>query len=385
MIGLAEEIQADELLDVAAQLRDRRVRQQAKRAQVLVAPGDDLLARMPPEHAAHMRRTEPLADARHARQHLAREDDRLPRRLELTEAVVTRAAAGPRIAIAKVLRQVTMAAADARGVAFHPTEQIAARVVQLAVLLEHHPPPHEVRGRVDEQTLGLEAVSPGAPGLLLVVLERPRRPRVDDEPDVGPVDPHPERHGGDHDVCALAEERVLVAGALRVREAGVIRKRVDTDLLQPCRQRVDFLPRRAVDDPGLPAMTFEHVEQLALERRPGQRPVHEIRPIEPANELRRVFESELDRDVAPDARGGRGRVGVQADAWQETLQSSELSVLRPEVVAPLADAVRFVHRDEADARRREERQEAVAAFAHQPLGRDIEQSVPPFPQPGRHG
>ena len=98
-------------------------------------------------------------------------------------------------------------------------------VGQLAVALQHQPPLHEVGGRVDEHALGFEAVAPGAAGLLLVVLERLRRPGVHDEAHVRAIDPHPERDRRDDDVGVLFEERVLVAAALVVGQAGVVRQR----------------------------------------------------------------------------------------------------------------------------------------------------------------
>ena len=117
-----------------------------------------------------------------------------------------------------------MTAADARCVPLHLPKQGAAGVGELAVLLEHRAPLHEVGWRVDQEALRLEAVAAGAPRLLLVVLERSRRAGVDDEADVGAVDAHAERHRRDDDVGALAEERVLVAAAFGVRKACVIRE-----------------------------------------------------------------------------------------------------------------------------------------------------------------
>ena len=107
-----------------------------------------------------------------------------------------------------------MAAADARRVALDVAQQRAPRVGELAVPLEHDPPLQEVRRRVDQHALGLEAVAPGAAGLLLVVLERLRGAGVHDEAHVGSIDPHPERDRRHDDVGVLVEERVLIPAAL---------------------------------------------------------------------------------------------------------------------------------------------------------------------------
>ena len=142
----------------------------------------------------------------------------------------------------------------------------AARVRQLAVLLEHHAPLQEVGARVDQHALGLEPVAAGAARFLLIVLERLRRARVDDEAHVRPVDAHPERHRRHDDV----ELSFRNASWLRCRSSsampGVIRPRAPAGVLQPLRQRVHFLARRAVDDAGLAAMPLEHVEDLLLQR-----------------------------------------------------------------------------------------------------------------------
>ena len=73
----------------------------------------------------------------------------------------------------------------------------------------------EVGRRVDQHALGLEAVAARASRLLLVVLERSRRAGMHDEAHVRAIDAHAEGDGGDDDVDALAEERVLIAAAFR--------------------------------------------------------------------------------------------------------------------------------------------------------------------------
>ena len=122
--------------------------------------------------------------------------------------------------------------------------------------------------------------------------------------------------------------------------------------------------------------------QLLFQRRARQHAIDQVGPIERADELDRIVEAELRRDVAPHARRRGRRVGVQADAGEQLAQPPELAVLGPEVVPPLADAVRFVHGDEADVDGRQQRQKRVGALADQPLGRDVEQLVAPLTKPG---
>ncbi len=210
---------ADQLVDVAAHLGDRGAGQQAERAQ-LVVPARDHLRRWRVRAGRWPRAWRRSAGprARRTRGSCAPAPPGRPR-LEFAQAVVAGAAAVRRVAVAEVLREMPVPAADARRVALHLPEQRLARVVQLAVSLEHQPPPHEVGGGVDQQAFGLEAVAAGSSRLLLVVLERSRRARVHDEAHVRSVDAHAECHRRHDDVDALAEERILVAASARRRRA----------------------------------------------------------------------------------------------------------------------------------------------------------------------
>ena len=115
-------------------------------------------------------------------------------------------------------------------------------------------------------------------------------------------------------------------------------------------------------------MAIEDVEQLAFERGAREDAVEQVRPIERANKLDGILQFELRADIAPHARGCRRGIGVDAEAGEHLPQASELTVFRSEVVAPLADAVGFVHGEEARIPRRQSGDEAVAAFTDEPFG-----------------
>ena len=143
---------------------------------------------------------------------------------------------------------------------------------------------------------------------------------------------------------------------------------------QPRGQRVHLAPRRAVDDARLAAMPREHVVQLPLQRR---RAAARGRRGSADRTIRRARAGCAARAAPTMSRRTRAvAVAVKAcrlTSAKQRAQRAELPVLRPEVVPPLADAVRLVDGDEADAGSAEQRQEAVAALAGQPLGRDVEQ------------
>ena len=76
VVGLPQQPFGADLLDVAADLRHRRVLQQPERAQLLVPAFRDLLALAAAQDVGDVGGAEALADARDARQDLARDDDR---------------------------------------------------------------------------------------------------------------------------------------------------------------------------------------------------------------------------------------------------------------------------------------------------------------------
>ena len=76
--------------------------------------------------------------------------------------------------------------------------------------------------------------------------------------------------------------------------------------------------------------------------------VDQVRPIERADQHLGIMQPELADDVVADVRrGGRG-VRVQRDVGEAVLQDTQAPVLRPEVMAPFADAVGLVDGDEGE-------------------------------------
>jgi hypothetical protein len=207
---------------------------------------------------------------------------------------------------------------------------------------------------------------------------------MNDEPHVGTIDPHAERNRGDDDVDIFVQERVLMTMPFRVGKPRVIGQRTMSFLAQPCREVVDVAPRQTINNARLTAVPRQHLENLAFQTGARQDAVDEIRSIEGADHLHRIAEAELRHDIPPYARGRRRGEGVHARVRDGLPQGGELPVLRTKVVSPLADAVGFVNRDEADRRRRQTPDRRFAAVAHQSLRREIQQSETTLAQAGPH-
>ena len=80
---------------------------------------------------------------------------------------------------------------------------------------------------------------------------------MDDEADVGFVDPHAEGDGGNNDFGLVADEGFLVFFALQVAEAGVVREGAEPFCLQHGGGVVDAFAAGAVDDGGLSGVAVE--------------------------------------------------------------------------------------------------------------------------------
>ncbi len=86
-----------------------------------------------------------------------------------------------------------------------------------------------------------------------------------------------------------------------------------------------------------------------------------------------------------DALGGGGGERMERRGRKVVAQTSELPILGPEIVAPLADAVRLVDGDEPHADLLQQAAERLAAVADQPLGRHVQQAAASLAQAGQDG
>src|SRR5205807_266499 len=93
----------------------------------------------------------------------------------------------------------------------------------------------------------------------------------------------------------------------------------------------------------------EHFEHLLERLVPRQDAIDEVGPVEVADQYLRVGQAELGDDVAADALGGSGRVGVDRGAGEMLLKPAQLAVFGTEVMAPVADAVGLINGEGADA------------------------------------
>ena len=165
-----------------------------------------------------------------------------------------------------------------------------------------------------------------------------------DEADVRLVHAHAERVGGGDGVDASRQKRVLHTDALLVRHSGVIAAGAKPVAGQDLGPQLDGLAGGGVDDARRPDLRDQPGERrrLLFPAAAGLDGKRQVRALEAGDEVERIAEAELDGDVGPYI--GRGRGGESRRRYAQVgAEPREPPVVGPEIVPPLADAVRLVH------------------------------------------
>ena len=121
-------------------------------------------------------------------------------------------------------------------------------------------------------------------------------------------------------------------------------------LVELFRGGLHVTPGNAIDDSRFLGVTTENLGQLIDRPIADQHLVGQVRSIKGTDQQLGFDQPQLPHDIFTHPLGRRGGVGVDRHAWKRLLQQLQLTILRPEVVAPLADAVRFVNRHQRHIR-----------------------------------
>ncbi len=117
-------------------------------------------------------------------------------------------------------------------------------------------------------------------------------------------------------------------------------------------------------------MTVDDFADLPPQILSGLHSIHQVRPVKRADEDLRNLQLKLPHHVVAHALRGRRRVGMHGDSGKQFFQPPQRAIFRPEVVAPLANAMRLIDGEE---RHREVFKEIERALHHQPLGGQVQQ------------
>ena len=226
---------------------------------------------------------------------------------------------------------------------------------------------------VEQDAVRRFAVAPGAARLLIIAFHVLRHIIMTYKGHVGLVDAHAEGVGRDHDGLAVIEEIVLIGEAFLGVESGVVARGRQAAAQQHIAHLFDRLARRAVDDAAFVAPLHEVGEQGGgLGGRLFDREV-QIGAVEAGRDDERLFQAERTDNIVADLGGrGRGKGGHERALGQGGEKVEDFQVARTEILSPLRNAVRLVHRHHGNRHAPREIEEKRRGQA---FGRDIEQLV----------
>ena len=228
----------------------------------------------------------------------------------------------------------------------------------------------DVVGAEKRQRFRWSAIAPGAADLLVIGLDALGQVGVSDPADIGLVHAHAEGDGGHHDQPVLAGKPRLDYAPIFGLHPAVIMAGVVAFLGQRLRQSFGLGTGPAVDDAGLPLAGGGKAQDLLARAGLGAKGKMDVRAVKAAQKGVGLFAIEqLLDDLSLGFRVRRRGKGRDRHA-QRLPQFPDAQVVGAEVMAPLADAMGLVHRDEADT---DPPQHGHRGAGGKPLGREVEQ------------
>ena len=199
------------------------------------------------------------------------------------------------------------------------------------------------------------------------------------------VNAHTEGDGGHHDDAVLPQEAVLVGLAHLGRQARVVGQRREAGVAQRLGQFLHAPARLAIDHAGITQMlAVDEAHELRERLLLFLDAVADVGPVEAADELPRLLQPQALHDVGAREAVGRGGERDARHARVALVQHGELAVLGPEVVPPLAHAMRLVDGKQRQLPARvqavEQTEEAVRGHALGRVLRDVQRRLLAAPQ-----
>ena len=198
-----------------------------------------------------------------------------------------------------------------------------------------------------------------------------------DEAHIRLVDAHAEGDRRHHHPVVGGDETGLGPGALSRLHPGMVGERRDAGPVQLLRDLLHPVARHAIDDAGLAPPPGEEGQQLADALAARLDRIADIGPVEARDETLRLLQPELAGDVGACLGVGRRGERNAGHARKALRQHGEAPVVRAEIVAPLADAMRLV---DGEQRERRPVQHVEEARRGEALGRHIDEVEPAFAQ-----
>ena len=231
----------------------------------------------------------------------------------------------------------------------------------------------DVFGAIQRQGFSGGTIAARPADFLIIAFDRFRQIGMGDPADVGFVDPHAKSHGGHHDQPVFALKPCFGNPPFLRLHPGVIGAGLMPLTPQRMRQRLGLGAGAAIDNPRLPAPRLGKGQNLVT---------------------RIVFHLKRQMDVGPvkTAQKGGGRITVEQPVddfatgflvrgggkgrqryTQRPADCADLQIIGAEIMAPLADAMRLIHRDQRGV---DPPQQSHGCHRPQPFRRHVQQFQP---------
>jgi len=198
-------------------------------------------------------------------------------------------------------------------------------------------------------------------------------PPVDHVADIRLVDSHSERDRSHDDVHLFADEGLLIRLSFVIVHPRMIGNRAVSRFPKARRYLLNILTADAIHDPRFLGMAMYRganaVEAVVLSC-VAFHAVNQIGTVESPDQNFWTLQGEFTSDVRSYMLRRRGRIRMDGNTGEHFLETAEIPVLGPEIVAPLADAVGLVHNHKRDIRAPHILHKAVH---HEPFRSDIQE------------
>ena len=206
-----------------------------------------------------------------------------------------------------------------------------------------------ISGRIEQHALCTAAVPACPARFLIIAFNGPGHIVVDHEADVGFVDAHAEGVGGHHYGLSVIEEVLLIDRPLLFIQTRMVAGGIVAPVLEEIADSLHIFPGCAVDNAAF---------ALSGGQKPQQFPVLtlrmpdfeiQIRPVKACDAAQRVLQLQQPPDILLHLFGGSGRIGTHHRPLGQSLDKlHDPKVAGPEILAPLGDAVGFIHRNKGN-------------------------------------
>ena len=240
----------------------------------------------------------------------------------------------------------------------------------------------DVIGAIECERFRRGAITARAADFLIIGFDGFREIGMGDPADIRLVDAHSEGDGRADDQPVFLLKPHLDAAAILGFHPAVIMAGRMARLAQRLGQHLGLGAGAAIDNARLPLSRARKIKDLAARIVLYGKGQMDVRPIKPTQEGGGFHTPEKPgHDFGAGFFIRRGRKGRKRHA-EALLQFANTKVIRAEVMAPLADAMRLIHGDQPGA---DPPQQAHRPGRGEPFGRHVEQLEPPLIQRLKHG